>query len=124
MAAKRGGSGAGRGGGRRPAGAPLGNKQIIGRVVVFSVAIAVVVFAVQGGEYGTTDLLGQRGQVARERAAVDSLELEVERLQAYKKLVETDPATQERIAREEFGMVKGEKEILYRLTDPEPPESR
>jgi hypothetical protein len=31
--------------------------------------------------------------------------------------VKTDSATQERIAREEFGMVRGDKEILYRFGD-------
>jgi cell division protein FtsB len=121
MARKRGGSGGGK---RRTPGAPLGNKQIIGRVVVFTAAIAVIFFAVQGGEYGTTDLFGQQRALARERAAVDSLAAEVARLQAYKKAVESDPATQERLAREEFGMVKGNKEILYRFTDPVPPEER
>ncbi|MDH5234728.1 MAG: septum formation initiator family protein [Gemmatimonadota bacterium] len=121
MARKRGGSGGGR---RRAPGAPLDNKQIIGRVVVFTGAIAVIFFAVQGGEYGTTDLLGQHRALARERAAVDSLTAEVARLQAYRKAVETDPATQERIAREEFGMVRGEKEILYRFTDSLPPDAR
>jgi hypothetical protein len=33
-------------------------------------------------------------------------------------LIETDPATQERIAREEFGMVR-EKELLFRFLDQE-----
>ena len=118
MAAKgaRGGQGGGKAAGRRAPGGPLTNKQIIGRVVVFSVALAVIAFAVQGGEYGTVDLFRQRGALAREKAIVDSLAKEVERLKAYKKLVETDPATQERLAREEFGMVKGSKEILYRFT--------
>ena len=109
---------------RRASGAPLENKQIVGRVVVAAVAIAVIVFAVQGGEYGTTDLFRQSGALERERAAVESLTAEVARLQALKEAVETDPTTQERIAREEFGMVKGDKEILYRFTDPEPPEER
>ncbi|MCE9601071.1 MAG: septum formation initiator family protein [Gemmatimonadetes bacterium] len=93
------------------------DKQIIGRVVVGCFALAVVAFAVQGGEYGTSDLLRQRRQLKRERAVVDSLAQAVERLKLRKKAVESDPATQERIAREEFGMVKGSKEILYRFTD-------
>ena len=122
MAAK-GARGGGAGGGRpsaarRAPGQALTTKQIIGRVVLLSGALAVIAFAVQGGEYGTTDLLRQRRQLARERAAVDSLEKEVERLKQFKKAVESDPATQERIAREEFGMVRGEKEILYRFTEP------
>ena len=32
-----------------------------------------------------------------------------------KKAILTDPATQERIAREVFGMVRGDKELLYRF---------
>jgi cell division protein FtsB len=87
-------------------------------VVALAFLLAAVAFAVQGGEYGTTDLLRQRRQIARERAAVDSLERAVAQLKTMKRAVESDPATQERIAREEFGMVKGEKEILYRFTDP------
>jgi cell division protein FtsB len=88
--------------------------------VVFGGALAAVVFAVQGGEYGTTDLIRQQRQLSNERAVVDSLEAEVERLQAYKRLVESDAATQERLAREEFGMVK-EGEILYRMMEPAKP---
>lgn len=121
MAATRGGrgsagAGAGKASARRASGGPLTPKQIIGRVVVLSAALAAVAFAVQGGEYGTTDLLRQRRQIAKERVAVDSLQKAVDELKALKKAVESDPVTQERIAREEFGMVKGEKEILYRFT--------
>lgn len=123
MAAKRSGSaGASKPKGRRAPGDPMTDKQIIGRVVVGCFAIAVVAFAVQGGEYGTTDLLRQRRQLARERAVVDSLAMAVDSLKLRKKAVESDAATQERIAREEFGMVKGEKEILYRFTDPREPD--
>jgi cell division protein FtsB len=104
---------------RRAPGGPLTTKQIIGRVVALAFLLAVVAFAVQGGEYGTTDLLRQRRQIARERSAVDSLERAVAQLKTMKKAVESDPATQERMAREEFGMVKGDKEILYRFTDPD-----
>ena len=119
MASKRSGgagAGAGKASARRASGGPLTPKQIIGRVVALSFVLAVVAFAVQGGEYGTTDLLRQRRQIARERVVVDSLEKGVADLKTLKKAVESDPATQERIAREEFGMVKGDKEILYRFT--------
>ncbi|MBX7120290.1 MAG: septum formation initiator family protein [Gemmatimonadaceae bacterium] len=117
----RGGAGGGRASGGRAPGGPLTTKQIIGRVVLVSAAVGVVAFAVQGGEFGTTDLFRLRGQIAREQAVVDSLQRVVDRLKVEKKAIETDPATQERIAREEFGMVKGEKEILYRFTDTVPP---
>ena len=80
-------------------------------------AIGALAFAVQGGEYGTTDLIRQKRELAEQRAAVDSLVLHVAELAAYRKAVESDPATQERIAREEFGMVKP-GEVLYRFADP------
>lgn len=119
MATKRsGGAGASKPKGRRGPGVPMTDKQIIGRVVAGCFALAVVAFAVQGGEYGTSDLLRQRRQLARQRALVDSLARAVESLKLRKQAVESDPATQERIAREEFGMVKGDREILYRFIDP------
>jgi len=124
VATKRGGTSAGAGRGksaaaprRRAPGEPLTNKQIIGRVVIACFGLAVVTFAVQGGEYGSTDLIRQRAQLQRERRAVDSLAAEVERLKVYKKSVETDPVMQEKLAREEFGMVKGDREMLYRFLE-------
>ena len=80
--------------------------------------VLAVLFAVQGGEYGTSDLFQQRTRRARLRAAVDSLRREVDSLAALRRAVATDPALQERIAREEFGMVRGEKELLYRFAEP------
>jgi cell division protein FtsB len=74
-------------------------------------------FAVQGGEYSTRDLYvlnARDGTLTRE---VDSLQRQVDSLTRFLKLVKTDSATQERIAREEFGMVRGDKEILYRFGD-------
>ena len=81
-------------------------------------ALGVIVFAVQGGEWGTVDLIKQTSRLARVKHQVDSLNHEVDSLKKYKLLLQTDPVTQEKIAREEFGMVKkGKKEILYRYTD-------
>jgi cell division protein FtsB len=98
-------------------------RTIVVRVVVASVALAVITFAVQGGEYGTTDLVRQRRAIAVERARVDSLEASIARLQLQRKAIEGDPVVQERIAREEFGMVKGDRELLYRFVDSVPPDS-
>ena len=89
------------------------------RLAVAAVVLAAVVFAVQGGEYGTRDLLRQRARRARLLAAIDSLQRQVDSLKTYKHRLETDPALQERIAREEFGMVRGNKEVLYRFADPD-----
>jgi cell division protein FtsB len=80
--------------------------------------LAVVAFAVQGGEYGTTDLFRQWAKKRQIHASIDSLQREVDSLARLKRAILTDPALQERIAREEFGMVRGDKEILYRFAEP------
>ena len=80
--------------------------------------LGVVVFAVQGGEYGTSDLVRQRTKRERLQSRIDSLTRLVDSLERRKRAIRTDAAAQERIAREEFGMVRGEKELLYRFADP------
>jgi cell division protein FtsB len=87
-------------------------------VVWIAVGITVAWFAVQGGEYGTVDLIRQRRERARLARQIDSLRRVVDSLRVYKQRVVNDPKTQERIAREEFGMVRG-KELLYRFVDPD-----
>jgi cell division protein FtsB len=90
-----------------------------GKRILLIVALAgVALFAVQGGEYGTLDLLRQRSKRADLEARIDSLTKLVDSLERQKRAIRTDPAVQERIAREEFGMVKGEKELLYRFAEP------
>jgi cell division protein FtsB len=92
--------------------------QMVVRAIIAIIGISVIVFAVQGGEWGTVDLIKQTSRLARVKHQVDSLNHEVDSLKKYKQLLQTDPVTQEKIAREEFGMVKkGNKEILYRYTD-------
>jgi cell division protein FtsB len=92
-------------------------KQSLVRLVVLAGIVAAVAFAVQGGEYGTTDLLRQKRRRASLLRTNDSLQHLVDSLAQYKRRLETDPALQERIAREEFGMVRGNKELLYRFAD-------
>ena len=75
-------------------------------------------FAIQGGEYSTMDLLRQHRQRVRLVREIDSLGRTVDSLRRYKQAVLTDVKTQERIAREEFGMVRG-KELLYRIAEPD-----
>ena len=88
---------------------------MIGRIVFWLVVAGGVLFAVEGGEYSTMDLWRQRERKIRLHAETDSLIREVDSLRQVVKAVQTDRATQERIAREEFGMVRGDKEIVYRL---------
>ncbi len=88
------------------------------RIVLGVAVLGIVVFAVQGGEYGTSDLVRQRTRRERLESRIDSLTRLVDSLERRKRAIRTDAATQERIAREEFGMVKGEKELLYRFAEP------
>ena len=92
----------------------LSGRRIVGGMML----LAVVAFAVQGGEYGTTDLFRQRAKKRQIQASIDSLQREVDSLTRLKGAILTDPALQERIAREEFGMIRGDKEILYRFAEP------
>ncbi len=88
------------------------------RIVLAAIVVGIVVFAVQGGEYGTSDLVRQRTRREQLQSRIDSLTRLVDSLERRKRAIRTDAATQERIAREEFGMVKGEKELLYRFAEP------
>ena len=88
------------------------------RIVTIAAIAGGVLFALQGGEYGTWDLIQQRTRKQRLLAQIDTLQHQIDSLERVKKAVETDPATQERIAREQFGMVRGNKEMLYRFAEP------
>jgi cell division protein FtsB len=84
------------------------------------VVVGAAVFAIQGGEYSTRDLWRQRQFKQRLIVQTDSLAREVDSLRREAELIRTDRATQERIARERFGMVRGDKEILYRIGESPP----
>jgi cell division protein FtsB len=75
-------------------------------------------FGIQGGEYATTDLLALRGQEAGEREQVQRLRRVVDSLQKEAVAIEHDLRTQERVARERFGMIR-RGELLYRLVPPD-----
>ena len=89
------------------------------RIIFALLILGGLFFAIQGGEYSTRDLWRQRQRAKTLNAQTDSMAHQVDSLRKIAKAIQTDPATQERIAREEFGMVRGSKEILYRLSDPE-----
>jgi cell division protein FtsB len=77
-----------------------------------------LLFAVQGGEYGTTDYYTLRRQAAEESAQVAELRHTVDSLDRVAVALEKDPRTQERVARESYGMLRP-GEFLYRLVPAE-----
>ena len=93
---------------------------IVGKLAWTAAAVGATAFAVQGGEYATTDLWRQRAREHALVASVDALQRAVDSLRILERRLRTDPVLQETVAREEFGMVRGERELLYRFTDPAP----
>jgi cell division protein FtsB len=85
-----------------------------GRWAVIAGLAFALYFALQGGEYGTLDLLQLRRETAEERENVARLQRMVDSLTAVALGIEKDPRVQERVARERFGMLR-KGEFLYRL---------
>ena len=85
-------------------------KQVFGILAV----VAMVGFAAEGGEYGTVDLLKLKAQVRGQRDSIVRLRADVDSLTRLEQALKTDPATQERVAREGFGMIRP-GETLYQV---------
>ena len=79
-----------------------------------AVILLAILYALVGGEYSTTDWLTLRRQERAVQASIADLTVEVDSLRRLARQLVTDPRMQERIAREEFGMVRP-GEFLYRL---------
>src|SRR5919202_1114178 len=74
------------------------------RLFLLALLLAALLFAIQGGEYGTTDLVRQRARERKLLAQIDTLQRQVDSLTRYRKALLTHPAPHERIAREGFGI--------------------
>jgi cell division protein FtsB len=90
----------------------------LGRWAVIAGLAFALYFALQGGEYGTLDLIQLRREEAEERANVERLKQLVDSLGRMATAIERDPRMQERVARERFGMLR-KGEFLYRLVPTE-----
>jgi cell division protein FtsB len=86
--------------------------------VILAVVVLVLLFALQAGEYSTPQWLELRRKEKDEQAQVEELRREVDSLARIRRLVETDPAWQERIAREQYGMLR-KGEIEFTVVRPE-----
>ena len=85
-----------------------------GRLIWGALILGALAFALQAGEYSTLDILRQHRRINQLTVGGDSLARVVDSLTHVEKLVRTDTATQIRIAREVFGLVRGD-EVLYRF---------
>lgn len=90
------------------------------RLLVTVVLGGALIYAIFGGEYNTLNWLKLRREEKAQQAAIDQLTVEVDSLRRYAKAVVSDRKLQERLAREQFGMIR-KGEFLYRLqVDSEP----
>lgn len=90
---------------------------LLNRTVYVAIGGGLLWFAVEGGEFGTRELLQQRSRHATLQQDVDQLQRDVDSLQKEKTAVLKNDVVLERIAREQYGMLKGNKEILFWMND-------
>ena len=88
-------------------------RRLLTRGAWVAAGVAVLALLVQGGEYGTSDLLHSRARRDSVRANLARQRIELDSIKAEYKAVTTDPVRLERMARERFGMVQGDKEVVY-----------
>ena len=88
------------------------------RAIVPVLLLAAVYFAVFGGEYSVFEVRSTRAQVEVESARLAEVSARIDSLAAWADSLANDAATIERVAREDFGMLR-DGETLYRFADAE-----
>ncbi|MGE0160123.1 MAG: septum formation initiator family protein [Gemmatimonadales bacterium] len=83
-------------------------------LIMPALLIVAVYYATFGGEYSLLELRAARAAVAEEEASLGELQARIDSLSARADSLRTDPGTLERVAREQFGMIR-EGETLYRF---------
>jgi len=84
------------------------------RHLLIAALVLLLWLAVQAGEYSTWDWRTLRRAEREEHALIERLRVEVDSLRREAVAVETDPGTQERLARELYGMLRP-GEYLYTI---------
>ncbi len=87
------------------------------RVIVPGLILVAAYYALFGGEYSLLELRSARAAVRIERAELARLDQQIDSLRVWSESLLDDPVTLERIAREQFGMIR-EGETLYRFAAP------
>ena len=89
-----------------------------GRLIVGVVLLLVAgYFAVFGGDYNVFELRRVKAERLLEEQRAATAQAEVEQLRARRDSLATDSATIERLAREQYGMIR-DGERLYRFAEP------
>lgn len=86
------------------------------RALVPALLLAAIYYAVFGGEYSIFELQGARESLQEERQSLVRVQADIHALAVSADSLANDAGTIERIAREEFGMIR-EGETLYRFVD-------
>ena len=86
--------------------------------LVLAALVGAAVFALGGGTYTTLDLIHLNRQLRDEQEAITQLKGEIDSLSRVADAAEHDPRTQERLARDQFGMIR-KGEYLYRIVPAE-----
>ena len=74
-------------------------------------------YAVFGGEYSLMELRRARAEIEIQERELAALTKTLDSLRAWVDSLQNDSATLERLAREQFGMIR-EGEVLYRTAEP------
>ena len=118
-----------RGGGKKRRGAPKkrrtskrpqrresrAGKRFVSLAVLLMLVMAAY-FVVFGGEYSIFQLKRMEKMEAEAAAQLAATEAEIDSLKAAAAQLQSDPAAIERVAREQYGMIR-EGEILYRFRE-------
>jgi cell division protein FtsB len=86
------------------------------QAVLPTLLLLAVYYAVFGGEYSWFDLRTTRAAVEQEEAELAELHRQIDSLRAWADSLQVDSVTLERIAREQFGLVRP-GEVLYRFVE-------
>jgi cell division protein FtsB len=73
-----------------------------------------IVFGAFGGEYSTLNWWQLKRQVREQEQAIAEVRHQIDSLEVWATALESDSATQEKVAREKFGMIR-DGEMLYRV---------
>jgi len=89
----------------------------VGRLLLAGLLGLAAYYAVFGGEYSLMEVKRVRQEIVENERELTELRKTLDSLRAWVDSLQNDSATLERLAREQFGLIR-EGEVLYRLAEP------